>query len=201
MMQPPAAPIAARELRPRRRWYLVGLGVFLLCLVAGGVVAAALVAAGARQGGDLHRLADGNQVTLAAGNQKYLYSSTEPDDPFQPPACTASGPGTVSFRGMRSSQTMTRNSVTWVAVARLSVSASGRYTITCPAGAEYAVGYGAFGVLGRVFGGIGAFFGLALLGFLAGGTIALVTLVRRSSDRRRRQLTAGYAPPPPPTVR
>lgn len=197
MSQPPAARVSPYDLRPRRRWYFVGLGVFLACLVAGGVVAGLLFVSAARKGGDFHRLADGRALTLPAGDERYLYSKTVPDDPFEPPACHASGPGTVRFGGMHSSQTQTKDDGTWTAVARLHVSAPGRYTISCPPGAEYAVGNGAFGVLGRLFGGIGAFFGLALLGFLAGGTVALVTLVRRSSDRRRRQVAAGYPQPRP----
>lgn len=192
MVQPAVTPIAARDLRPRRRWYLVGLGVFLACLVAGVVVAAVLVLAGAKKGGDFHRLADGNQVTLPAGDDKYLYGRSAAEQ-LQVPACRASGPGTVRFDAVHSTQTMTKDDVTWVAVSRLHVSATGRYTITCSGHDDYAVGNSTFGVLGRVFGGIGAFFGLALLGFLVGGTIALVTLVRRSSDRRRRQPPAGAA--------
>lgn len=197
MSQPPVAQVPVHELRPRRRWYFVGLGVFLVCLVAGGVVAGVLFVSAARKGGDFHRLADGTQLTLPAGDEKYLYSKTVPDNPFEPPTCHASGPGTVSFSGMHSTQTQTKDDGTWTAVARLHVSVAGRYTISCPPGAEYAVGNGAFGVLGRVFGAFGAFFGLALLGFLAGGTIALVTLVRRSSDRRRRQVAAGRPQPRP----
>lgn len=201
MMQSPPIPIPARDLRPRRRWYFVGLGVFLACLVAGGVVAALLVVAGAKKGGDFHRLADGNRLTLPAGDGKYLYAQSFEADPATPPACDASGPGTVRFSAMQSAQTLTKNGVIWLAVARLHVSTTGRYTVTCPQGTDYAIGNSAFGVLGRVFGGIGAFFGLALLGFLVGGTIALVTLVRRSTDRRRRQAPAGATAYPQPPHR
>ncbi|MGH3382202.1 MAG: hypothetical protein ACRDP6_46490 [Actinoallomurus sp.] len=200
MVQPPVAQIPPSAPRPRRRWYFVGLGVFLACLVAGGVVAALLVVAGAKKGGDFHRLSDGTRLTLPAGDSKYLYATGDEADRVDVPVCRTSGPGTLRLGMMRSSQTMTKDGVTWVAVARLHVPVSGTYTVDCPPDDSYAIGNSAFGVLGRVFGGIGAFFGLALLGFLAGGTIALVTLVRRSGDRRRRQAPAGTAtayPQPP----
>lgn len=185
MMQPPAASIPPRDLRPRRRWYLVGLGVFLVCLVAGGVVAGVLVTSAAHEGGDFHRLSDGTRLTLPAGDDKYLYVTRDHLGDGRVPVCRTSGPSAPRLGMMRSSQTMTRDGVSWVAVARLHVPVAGEYTIDCPPDSAYAIGNGTFGVLGRVFGGIGAFLGLGLLGFLAGGTIALVTLVRRSGDRRR----------------
>ncbi|MBO0829698.1 MAG: hypothetical protein J2P24_18150 [Streptosporangiales bacterium] len=195
MVQPSAVQVPPRDLRPRRRWYLVGLGVFLVCVVAGGVVAAVLVLAGAKQGGDLHRLSDGNRVTLTAGDDKYLYATGDEANRVGVPVCRTSGPSAPRLGMTRSSQTLTEDGVTWVAVARLHVPVAGTYTIDCPPDDSYAIGNSAFGVLGRVFGGIGAFFGLALVGLLAGGTIALVTFVRRSGDRRRRRVAVGQPQP------
>ena len=191
--RPVTFPVSNRELRPGRAGYLVAGVVVLFCVTA-GVVAFVL---GLRSAGDalpeLARQFDAGAPTaveLTADPDKVLYA----DQDLTGSDCSVSGPdGAARFAGLSYSFSFTRDGRTWYAVNRFAVSADGTYTVTCnprsgSAGGtvRFAVGDApALGAFGGLAGGIAALAGLPCLGVVIGGTIASITLVRRSGHKRR----------------
>lgn len=177
------------ELRPRRRMYWVGLGVFLVTLVVGITVGVVLVRGFVETTRDFQGLTSGpSTVSLPAGDEKLLYAAGGDVEPFDPPPdCTFDGPGDVRLTDRDGSMTLENEDEVWSGVAALHVSAAGDYTVNCPASGDvrYGIGNRIGGALAQGFGAVGAFLVLPGIGFLAGGTIALVTLVGRNGHRNR----------------
>lgn len=202
----PLRPISPRELKPGRKWYLVALGVFVILLAAGGVTAAVLFAGIAKSAG-LQDVSTQQQVTFEAGKRKVLFVS-EGAPTISIPTCQHKGPGQIQATPLNGSETVTINGETWNGIANLRATQPGTYTVSCtpPPGAKIAVGNSALGTVGGIFGGLGALFGGALLGLLIGGTIAIVTLVKRSGHKTSLQRAAtapatgpgGFGPGPGP---
>ncbi|MER6736413.1 serine/arginine repetitive matrix protein 2 [Streptomyces puniciscabiei] len=191
---PPAPPnIPAKDLRPRRLWYVVA-GLLGLVLAGAGVAFIAVTLKNTVHSVDTaHSFSSGDSRTFSfvQGKTKAIYVSQ-------------SGPGHVDCRipQMRSgsmtqpssSFRVTAGSRTWERVFEVKPGSTGSYTLTCTSElpAEFALGdkprVGAF--VGNVFAGIGCF----VAAFVTAATIAVVTAVRR--HRHRRRLTATWTAPP-----
>lgn len=212
-MSQPAPAISARDLRPHRRWYFVALGIFLLFSVAGGI-AFGVFFDKASEGIDLSVVSSSpQQVRIAQDETKAIYTTGEAVD-FAVPECSGEGPGELSLSEATGTETYTNRDTTWTVAANVEVTKSGTYTVTCEAtdGARLAIGNKIGGVLARGAAAFGlGFLGLGL-GLVIGGTIAIVTVVRRSLHKGRLQRPApaipgpgGFggpgAPPPPPPYR
>lgn len=198
------------ELRPRRAWYLVALGTFVLLTVVGIVLGGVLLSM-VSGGTNLQEFKRGSLVTepspirvkLSSEETKVVYSTNEPPAAV---ICTKrSGPGELKLTRLTSSSTVTLNGTTWHGVSKIQATQSGTYSLSCRdvTGGRAAVGNHVGGVLGGVFGGIAAIVGFGLLGLVVGGVIAIVTLVRRSANKKKLLQPAGpvgygYGPPPPP---
>lgn len=203
--------VSSRELRPGRAGYVVAGAVVLLCIL-GGVgafvfgIGRAVVAFP-----ELDRTFDAGvptAVTLTADPEKVLFA----DRDLAGSDCSVTGgPGEATFRGISYSFEFSADGKQWHAVNRFAVSAAGTYTVTCAPRDRGAAGPVRFavgdapdlgGYFGGLFGGIAALAGLPCLGVVVGGTIALITAVRRSSTKKRllAERTPRYPPPayPPP---
>ncbi|MGW3205805.1 serine/arginine repetitive matrix protein 2 [Streptomyces sp. NPDC001135] len=188
---PPAIP--AKDLRPRRVWYLVAA---LLGLVLAGVGTAFIVVTvkdTVRSVDTAHSFSSGESRTFGfvQGETKAIYVSQ-------------SGKGHVDCRipEMRSGSMtqpdstfrITAGSRTWERVFEVKPGSSGDYTLTCTSElpAEFALGDKPR--VGATIGGIAAAIGCFLAAFATTVTIVVVTAVRRS--RHRRRLAAAWTPPP-----
>ncbi|MEU2716021.1 serine/arginine repetitive matrix protein 2 [Streptomyces sp. NPDC007205] len=188
---PPAIP--ARDLRPRRIWYLVAA---LLGLVLAGVGTAFIVVTVKNTVGSIdtaHSFSSGDARTFSfvQGETKAIYVSQ-------------SGQGHVDCRipEMRSGSMtqpgstfrITVGSRTWDRVFEVKPGSSGDYTLTCTSElpAEFALGDRPR--VGATIGSIAAAIGCFIAAFATAVTIIVVTAVRRS--RHRRRLAAAWAPSP-----
>lgn len=203
MNQPPwpphqvVAPVSAAELRPRRRWYVVALAVFLVCTIA-GVAGCVVLFSRVAQGVNLQELRGGStEITLRADTEKGIYA-TGPVSSVAAPNCRYHGPGRLHVARANTSETYTSHGTRWVLVGTIRATKSGTYTGTCQQAGATRIGVGKR--LGGVFltgaGAIGVLVAGFFVGLLAGGVIALVVLVRRFGHRRQLQRTTG----PPPVV-
>ncbi|MQA80711.1 MAG: hypothetical protein GEV10_19895 [Streptosporangiales bacterium] len=191
--QPPARPrplVDPAELRPRRRMYWVGLSIFTVTLVVGITVGVVLVKGFVANTRDFQGLTNGapSTVSLPAGDEKILYAAGGDVEPFdEPPDCEFDGPGDVRLTDLHGSSTLELEDEVWSGIAGIHVSAAGDYTVTCPASGDvrYGIGNRIGGMLAQGFGAAGAFLVLPGIGFVVGGTIALVTLVGRNGHRNR----------------
>ncbi|MGW0882244.1 serine/arginine repetitive matrix protein 2 [Streptomyces sp. NPDC002671] len=190
---PPPPNIPAKDLRPRRIWYLVAA---LLGLVLAGVGTAFIVVTVKNTVNSVdtaRSFSSGGSQTFSfvQGKTKAIYVSQ-------------SGKGQVKCRipGMRSGAMtqpdstfrITLGSRTWERVFEVKPGSSGDYTLTCISErpAEFALGDKP--EVGATIGGIAAGVGCFLAALAAVVTLCVVTAVRRS--RHRRRLAAAWAPPP-----
>jgi len=179
-----------RQLRPRRRWYgiAVGIAVLFTAIGIGGFVVGIVSATGSIP--DFDSTYPGNQdsqVTLESGRSYGIYV---PEN--SPQTCNVDD--RVTTASPNATFTFTRDGQQWVHLSNLTVDAAGTYTVNCDA-PTYAVGpapeLGQFA--GGIGGGLAALMGLPCLGITIGGIIALVTGLRRSSHKKRLQATPyGY---------
>ncbi|MFG1927645.1 hypothetical protein [Cryptosporangium sp. NPDC048952] len=177
-----AYPVDSRQLRPRRRWYVVAVVIAVLFTAIGiGGFAIGVVTA-AKSVPDFDGTYTGNQqssVQLATGRTYALYvpvdssQSCVVDDEVR----TVNPPTTFSF---------TRGGREWVHLKNLTVVTTGSYDVNCSV-PTYAIGpEPELGKLaGGIGGGIAALIGLPCIGITIGGIIALVTGLRRSSHKKR----------------
>ncbi|MFE0383238.1 serine/arginine repetitive matrix protein 2 [Streptomyces bungoensis] len=199
---PPLPPVPAKDLRPRRVWYLVAALVALV-LVGAGVVLIVVTVKDTVDAVDAARTfpaGDSRTFHLVQGETKAIYVS---------PSAAADGvvdcrvPGLGSGSLARPSGTfhITVGSRTWDRVFEVRAARSGDYTLTCTAQrpAEFALGDRPH--VATMVGGILTAIGCFLAAFAGGTAITVVTAVRRG--RHRRRLTAARAPGPqwgpPPT--
>lgn len=190
---PPPRNIPAKDLRPRRIWYLVAA---LLGLVLAGAGTAFIVvtvnhAVHSIDTAQSFSSGDSRTFSFVQGKTQAIYVSQ-------------SGKGHVNCRipGMRSGAMtqpdstfqITLGSRTWERVFEVKPGSSGNYTLTCTSElpAEFALGDKP--QVGATVGSIAAGIGCFLAAFATAATIIIVTAVRRS--RHRRRLAAGWASPP-----
>ncbi|TWV57101.1 serine/arginine repetitive matrix protein 2 [Streptomyces misionensis] len=191
---PPAPPvIPARDLRPRRLWYVVAalLGVVL---VGTGVTLVVLVIKNTVESVDTaHRFAAGGQRTFSftQGKTRAIYV-------FQPERghvdCRVPSALADSLTKPAGTFRVTRGARSWDRVLELTPRTGGDYPVTCASevpGAEFALGDKP--EVGGMVGGILAAIGCFLTAALAVPAICIVTAVRRG--RHRRRLLAAAAPP------
>lgn len=184
------------ELRPRRRWYFVALGVFLICCAV-GVALFVWQFAKVADGVNLQEMRAGaNKVRLTANEEKGIYATGKVDRTSLP-RCVQNGPGRLTIGPVSSTETFTTEGTTWHLIAKVTVTETGTYTVNCmpPGSTRFAIGNR---VGGLFLGGLGAFgmlVGLVFLGAIAGGVIAIVVALRRNGHRKR--LLAAAAPAGP----
>lgn len=171
-----------RQIRPRRRWYGVAIGIAVLFTLIGigGFVAGIVTATNSVPAFDgTYTGKQESSVQLEAGRTYAVYvPETAATDCDVDERVTSTSPGTTfSF---------TRNREQWVHVTNLSVDTTGAYPINCSA-PTYAVGPAPEldKFASGIGGGIAALMGLPCLGLTIGGVIALVTGLRRSSHKKR----------------
>ncbi|MEU9481271.1 serine/arginine repetitive matrix protein 2 [Streptomyces sp. NPDC048191] len=190
---PPAAHIPAKDLRPRRIWYLVAA---LLGIVLAGVGIVFIVATVKNTIDSIDTArsfssGDSRTFSFVEGQTKAIYVSQ-------------SGQGHVDCRipEMRSGSMtqpdstfrITLGSRTWDRVFEVKPGSTGDYTLTCTSElpAEFALGDKPDA--GSTIGGIAAAIGCFIAAFATTATIVIVTAVRRG--RHRRRLAAAWAPAP-----
>ncbi|WP_193433481.1 serine/arginine repetitive matrix protein 2 [Streptomyces fodineus] len=190
---PPPASIPAKDLRPRRVWYLVAA---LLGLVLAGVGIAVIVVTVQNTVDSIdtaRSFSSGDSRTFAfvQGKTKAIYVSQSGQGqvdcriPALPPGSITQP--TSSFR-------ITLGSRSWDRVFEVKPVSSGDYTLTCTSErpAEFALGDKP--QVGATIGGIAAAIGCFLAAVAATVSIVIVTAVRRT--RHRHRLATALAPPP-----
>lgn len=202
---PPGPPprIDARQLRPRRLWFVVA-GVIAAVCVGIGIASFVLTltsAAGSVDDGEA--FASGQSVTLRIGpdDDAAIYVSSQM---YAPARCkVASGPSgsTPRVTSPDHTFTVTKGSVEWWRAFVLKADTDADYRVTCddPRGAlTFAPGDDTG--LASFVGGIVVTVLVPVLGLLAGSGIAIIVGVRRGRHRRWLEAQAYYghrgAPPP-----
>ncbi|MHB9859746.1 serine/arginine repetitive matrix protein 2 [Streptomyces sp. YIM S03343] len=191
---PPAPPdIPAKDLRPRRFWYVVaavlglvlaGVGTGLIVVTVKNTVESIDTAQSFSSGGS-------RTVRFVQGETKAIYVSQSGKSQV---SCRIPGLGSGTISQPDSTFRITLGSRSWERVFEVKPGTSGDYTVTCVSElpAEFAVGDKPR--VGATVVGIVAAVGCFLAAVAAVVSIVVVTAVRRS--RHRRRLLAGWAPPP-----
>ncbi|MCC5476829.1 serine/arginine repetitive matrix protein 2 [Streptomyces sp. NPDC059680] len=190
---PPPVNIPAKDLRPRRIWYLVAA---LLGLVLAGVGIAFIVATvkdTVNSVDTAHSFSSGDSRTFSfvRGKTKAIYVSQSGQGHV---VCRIPDMRSGSMTQPDSTFRITLGSRSWDRVLEVKPGSSGDYTLTCTSElpAEFALGdkprVGA--TIGSIAAGIVCF----LAALAVATTITIVTAVRRG--RHRRRLAAALAPPP-----
>ncbi|WP_225835967.1 serine/arginine repetitive matrix protein 2 [Streptomyces sp. NK08204] len=190
---PPPANIPAKDLRPRRIWYLVAA---LLGLALAGVGAAFIVVAVKNTVDSIdtaQSFTSGNSRTFSfvQGKTKAIYVSQSGKGEVD---CRIPGMQSGAMTQPDSTFRITLGSRTWERVFEVRPGSSGDYTLTCTSELPAQFALGDKPKVGATIGSIAAGVGCFLAAFAAAVTVAVVTAVRRS--RHRRRLTAAWAPPP-----
>lgn len=191
--------IDARNLRPRRTWYIVAVAIFLVCSTLGGFVFVWALQRIFDIGEGLQELYGGRAVVrLTPEGHQTLYASRELTTAEADRQCTVSGPAKARITDVEGSRKVTADSE-WIAAAELQVPKAGKYTVKCSSDdhTTYAVGPNVAelsGRTGKAVGGTFGFFALVGGGFVAALTIIIVTLIRRNGHRKRLLAEAGWLP-------
>ncbi|MQY35385.1 hypothetical protein SRB17_33590 [Streptomyces sp. RB17] len=192
---PPPSPvnIPAKDVRPRRIWYVVAA---LLGLVLAGAGIAFIVVAGKSIVDSIdtaHSFSSGDSRTFrfVQGETKAIYVSQSGQGHV---VCRIPQMRSGSMTRPSSTFRITLGSRTWDRVLEVKPGSSGDYTLTCTSElpAEFALGDKPR--VGDTVGSIAVGIGCFIAALAATVTITVVTAVRRGSHRRR--LAAASAPPP-----
>ncbi|MCK1818278.1 serine/arginine repetitive matrix protein 2 [Streptomyces sp. XM83C] len=192
--------VPAKDLRPRRVWYLVAAVVGLLLAGAGIALVVAAVKDTVRSIDTDRSFSGGESRTFefVTGETKAIYVSQSGQGHVE---CRIPEMRTGSMTEPDSTFTVTVGSRTWERVFEVKPGSSGDYALTCTSElpAEFALGDKP--QVGATIGGIAAGIGCFVAAVLVAAAITVVTAVRRG--RHRRRLAAAWAPPvpwgPPPT--
>ncbi|MEU6090098.1 serine/arginine repetitive matrix protein 2 [Streptomyces sp. NPDC047085] len=188
---PPPPNIPAKDVRPRRIWYLVaallglvlaGLGTVFIVLTVKNTVDSIDTARSFSSG-------DSRTFSFVQGKTKAIYVSASGRGRVD---CRIPGMPSGTMRQPDSSFQITVGSRTWERVFEVTPDAGGDYTLTCTSEqpAEFALGDKPH--VGATIGSIAAGVGCFLAAFVVSVTIVVVTAVRRS--RHRQRLATGWAP-------
>ncbi|MCS0602969.1 serine/arginine repetitive matrix protein 2 [Streptomyces sp. LP11] len=185
--------IPAKDLRPRRVWYLVA-ALLALLLSAAGVTVIVVTVRDAVNSVDTERsFSEGDARTfhLVQGETKAIYVSQSGQGHVE---CRIPELRDGSMTQPDSGFRVTLGSRTWERVFEVRPGSTGDYAITCTSErpAEFALGEKP--EVGSTVGGIFAAIGCFLAAVAGAVAISVVTAVRR--NRHRRRLTAGWAPHP-----
>ncbi|MFE9392907.1 serine/arginine repetitive matrix protein 2 [Streptomyces sp. NPDC006784] len=193
--------IPAKELRPRRLWYVVA-AVLALVLAGSGTAVLVLTVRDTVDSIDTdHSFPSGGSQTFrfTAGETKAIYAS-------------ASGRGRVDCRipQMRSGSMkqpdstfrITSGSRTWERVFEVKPGSSGDYTLTCTSDRQTEFALGDEPRVGTAVGSVLAAIGLFFAAVASAVAISVVTAVRRGRHRRRLTMPGpqphpGHPGPPP----
>ncbi|QKW28943.1 serine/arginine repetitive matrix protein 2 [Streptomyces seoulensis] len=190
---PPPPGIPAKDLRPRRLWYVVAA---LLGVVLAGVGGVLLVTA-AKDAIDsvdaAHSFAGGESATyrFVQGETKAVYVSQTGRGHVE---CRIPGMRSGAMTRPDSTFRITAGGRTWERVFEVNPGGTGDYALTCTAQRPAEFALGDTPEVGATIGGIAAGVGCFVAALAATVTIVVVTAVRRG--RHRRRLAAAPAGPP-----
>ncbi|MFE9246689.1 hypothetical protein [Nocardiopsis sp. NPDC006938] len=190
----PPTGVDPRDLRPGRRWYVVGGLVLFAGLTAALVGFVVTVFSTVGLSGFEARAAAGESVGFTVeepGFQLGLYTNSGQER--NPDACALVLPdGTESgFARPGYSHEAATGGENWTLVGTSEITAPGEYALVCdgaPVGADFTVadnGEGGAGVVKGVVGALLWAFVPSLAGLAAGVTIIVVTAVRRHRSKQR----------------
>lgn len=188
----PPPKIPAKDVRPRRVWYVIA-AVLALVLASSGVAVIVVTAKGAVDSVDSDRSfpsGGSREFSLTEGETKAIYVSQSGKGRVD---CKIPEMQSGEMTRPDSSFQVTAGSRTWERVLEVKPGSSGVYSLTCTSErpADFAVGD-----TPQVGATVGAIFGAIVLFFAAlasGVAITVVTAIRRS--RHRRRLTLAAIPP------
>lgn len=176
-----------RAVRPRRYWYAVAGAVALVALL----VPLAVYVVGQLTGPRLTEVGTGvTTLAMKTGETRWLYVSKPKR--LIPPPCRLAGPGDVHLDAVTDFRSVEYKGTRWYALAKLTVTADGRYTLACigpPGGIRLAVGGDPSGP--GLAGGLFADVLVPVLGVLVALALAVLTFVRRRSHRAGMLAAAG----------
>ncbi|GHE12402.1 serine/arginine repetitive matrix protein 2 [Streptomyces alanosinicus] len=181
---PPLRDIPARDLRPRRVWYVVG-ALLGLVLVGAGIASIVTTVKDTMHSVDTARsFSSGGTRTFGfvRGETKAIYVSQAGPGHVE---CRIPELGSGSITRPDSTFRVTLGSRSWDRVFEVRTGSTGDYALTCTSErpAEFALGDRPR--VGATIGGIAAGIGCFLAALAAVTAIVLVTAVRRSRHRRR----------------
>jgi len=182
-----------KELRPRRRWYAIGVATLLALVVSGaiGFFTTLLPVLGQPEfDAEVHGAGEADFALAATEKDLHQLSLYVSPSGGAPQACVLRTPeGEREFSAPRATHEGHTNNGSWEMVGRIKGLEAGEYTLSCEGDEEttYSVTqqdllddllFGFFGALG---------FAVLLpgLGVFVGATILIVTAVRRNSHKRR----------------
>ncbi|MDJ1130508.1 hypothetical protein [Streptomyces iconiensis] len=186
--------IDARELRPKRFWYVVA-GLIAAVLVGLGVAGFVSTLTGVIDSVDKEgrfRSGESLKMNLEDGDERAVSVDLVDGSRFRY-RCQAQGPSDPSLSRPSSSFKVTAGGHTWQRVLMLKAHGTGEHTVTCQAARDTEFAVGEKPEMGGFLGGLLLTFGLPALGVIAGTLIAVITAIRRS--RHRNRLLAERYPP------
>ncbi|WP_239502243.1 serine/arginine repetitive matrix protein 2 [Streptomyces qinglanensis] len=198
---PPPRNVPAKELRPRRLWYVVAA---VLALVLAGSGTAVIVSA-VRDTVDSidtdHTFPSGGSRTFrfTAGETKAIYASVSGRGRVN---CRIPQMQSGSMKQPDSTFRITSGSRTWERVFEVKPGSSGDYTLTCTSDRQTEFALGDEPRVGTAVGSVLAAIALFLAAVASAVTISVVTAVRRGRHRRRLTMPGpqpypGHPGPPP----
>ncbi|GAA2220393.1 serine/arginine repetitive matrix protein 2 [Streptomyces nogalater] len=192
---PPPVPqnIPARDLRPRRVWYLVAALLGIVLAAVGAVFLVVTVKDTVHSIDTDRSFSNGESRTFrfVEGETKAVYVSQSGRAHVE---CRIPGMRSGSMSQPDSTFRVTTGSRTWERVFEVKPGSSGDYPLTCTSEVPAEFALGDRPQVGATIGSIAAGVGCLLAAFFASATIVVVTAVRRS--RHRRRLMAAWARPP-----
>ncbi|MGW4319483.1 serine/arginine repetitive matrix protein 2 [Streptomyces sp. NPDC004684] len=190
---PPAPNVPAKDLRPRRLWYVVGALLGVVLAVAGAVLLAVTVK-DTVDSVDTARSFTGGQARtfrFVAGETKAIYVSQTAPGHVE---CRIPGMPSGSMTQPDGTFRITSGGRRWERVFEVKPGGSGDYTLTCTSELPARFALGDKPEVGSMVGGIAAGIGCFIAALAATVTICVVTAVRRG--RHRRRLAAAWTQPP-----
>ena len=182
-----------KELRPRRRWYTIGV-VSLIALVVSGAIGffTTLLPVLGQPEFDAEVHGTGEADFALADPEEGLHQLSLYVSPSGgvPQACVLRTPeGEREFSSSNATHEGHTNSASWEMVGRIRGLEAGEYTLSCEGNEETTYSVTQQDILDDLlfafFGALGFAIVLPGLGVLIGATILIVTAVRRNSHKRR----------------
>lgn len=190
-MYPPPPRIDPRELRPGRHWFVVA-GVIAFVLIALGIGGFAWGLVSSIRNLAVDRPFQPNEtvtVQMTPESPMGIYVALGAAGIPTDAQCTVTSPSgqNVPITTPSGTFTVTTGGRTWQEIHVVEATEAGAHRVTCQGETgEYATGrHPDAAAFGGLIGGIASLILLPLLGMVIGGTIAIVTGVKRSGHRKR----------------